>query len=259
MLIDLNEHIPAHFHDQSRVWIYQCSRLFQISEALELDKMLSDFVAGWKSHADPVKGYANLFYGRFIVLIADETNIAVSGCSTDSSVALIRKMEQRFQVQLFDRQNLAFVRLDDILHNHRSQSRPALAFKGREAFVHHPAHHSRTHASAVVAHLNQYRSFVTHPDAPDQNGAPMVKRQDGRDSEVINHGGPTVELASELPFWRKCNTCAEAWNLSPSTSKTTGAVPVAGRNCRVTFTWPQPSWPGWSPTCRQMPGGPPGA
>lgn len=114
MLIDLNEHIPAHFHDQSRVWIYQCSRLFQISEALELDKMLSDFVAGWKSHADPVKGYANLFYGRFIVLMADETNIAVSGCSTDSSVALIRQIEQRFQVQLFDRQNLAFVRNDKI-------------------------------------------------------------------------------------------------------------------------------------------------
>lgn len=114
MLIDLNEHIPAEFHDQSRVWIYQCSRVFHLSEALELEKMLQDFAAGWKSHADPVKGYANLFYGRFIVLMADETNTTVSGCSTDSSVALMRKIEQQFQVQLFDRQNLAFVRHNKI-------------------------------------------------------------------------------------------------------------------------------------------------
>jgi hypothetical protein len=114
MLIDLNEHIPADFHDQSRVWIYQCSRIFLLAEAMELEKMLQDFAAGWKSHGDPVKGYANLFYGRFIVLMADESNTAVSGCSTDSSVALMRNIEQQFQVQLFDRQNLAFVRNDKI-------------------------------------------------------------------------------------------------------------------------------------------------
>ena len=32
----------------------------------------------------------------------------VSGCSTDSSVRLIKEIEQKFQVQLFDRLNLAF-------------------------------------------------------------------------------------------------------------------------------------------------------
>jgi hypothetical protein len=72
--------------------------------------MLEDFVSDWKSHGTPVKGYANLFYGQFIVLMADETASGVSGCSTDSSVRLIKAIEDRFQVQLFDRLTLAFQR-----------------------------------------------------------------------------------------------------------------------------------------------------
>jgi len=72
--------------------------------------MLEEFVSDWKSHGTPVKGYANLFYGQFIMLMADETASGVSGCSTDSSVRLIKAIEERFQVQLFDRLTLAFQR-----------------------------------------------------------------------------------------------------------------------------------------------------
>lgn len=107
--MNFKEHIPANFDDASRVWIYQGSRLFLISEALELEEMLNAFVAGWKSHGAPVKGYANLFFGQFIVLMADETFAPVGGCSTDSSVHLIRSIEQKFNVQLLDRQSLAFI------------------------------------------------------------------------------------------------------------------------------------------------------
>ena len=103
-----SELIPADFAPDSRVWIYQSPRLFFLSEALEIEKMLEEFAAGWKSHAIPVKGYANLFYGQFIVLMADETATGVSGCSTDSSVRLIKDIEQRFGVPLFDRLMLAF-------------------------------------------------------------------------------------------------------------------------------------------------------
>ena len=103
------QQLPPDFDDASKVWIYQSSRLFLISEALEMEDMLHAFVAGWKSHGADVKGYANLFFGQFIVLMADETATGVSGCSTDSSVHLIRSIEQKFNVQLFDRHNLAFL------------------------------------------------------------------------------------------------------------------------------------------------------
>lgn len=114
MNFDFQEHIPTDFNDSSRVWIYQSSRLFLISEALEMEDMLNDFATNWKSHGAPVKGYANLFFGQFIVLMADETATGVSGCSTDSSVHLIKSIEEKFKVQLFDRQNLAFIVKDKI-------------------------------------------------------------------------------------------------------------------------------------------------
>ena len=41
--------------------------------------------------------------------MADETAMGVSGCSTDSSVRLIKNIEQDFQVELFDRLMLAFI------------------------------------------------------------------------------------------------------------------------------------------------------
>jgi len=114
MNFDIKEHIPEDFANSSRVWIYQSSRLFLMSEAFEMEDMLNAFVESWKSHGDEVKGYANLFFGQFIVLIADESATGVSGCSTDSSVRLIKEIEQKFNVQLFERQTLAFIVKDKI-------------------------------------------------------------------------------------------------------------------------------------------------
>ena len=108
------EHIPEDFNENSRVWIYQSSRLFFISEALEMEDMLNAFAANWQSHGAPVKGFANLFFRQFIVLMADETATGVSGCSTDSSVHLIKSIEEKYKVQMFDRQNLAFAVKDKI-------------------------------------------------------------------------------------------------------------------------------------------------
>jgi hypothetical protein len=102
------------FHTDSRVWVYQSSRLFALSEALEIELLLKNFAAEWKSHGVPVKGAGYLFFGQFIVLMADETATGVSGCSTDSSVRLIKNIEQSFGVNMFDRLNLAFIIKDKV-------------------------------------------------------------------------------------------------------------------------------------------------
>lgn len=106
--------IPEDFHPSSRVWLYQSNRLFTISEALEIEDMLKQFIGHWKSHGAPVKGYGNLLFGQFIVLMADETHTGVGGCSTDSSVHFIQKIEAAFKVDMFNRQNLAFLVKDKI-------------------------------------------------------------------------------------------------------------------------------------------------
>lgn len=106
--------LPAGFAASSKVWIYQASRLFSISEALKIEGYLEDFIKTWKSHGAPVKGFATLFFGRFIILMADESATTVGGCSTDSSVHVIKKIEQETGVIMFDRQTLAFVIKDKI-------------------------------------------------------------------------------------------------------------------------------------------------
>jgi hypothetical protein len=100
--------IPEDFSNTSRVWVYQCNRVFSLSEALTIEKILEDFTADWKSHGTPVKGFGTLFFGQFIVLMADEAVTGVSGCSTDSSVRLIKALEEEYKVSMFDRMNLAF-------------------------------------------------------------------------------------------------------------------------------------------------------
>ena len=115
--------LDNNFHDASRVWVYQSSRLFSLSEALNIEEKLAAFTANWLSHGTPVKGEGHLFFGQFIVLIADETATGVSGCSTDSSVRLIKEIEQEFKVNLFDRITLAFI-IKDKSDSYRIQLLP---------------------------------------------------------------------------------------------------------------------------------------
>lgn len=114
MNLDYKYLLDGSFHPDSKVWVYQSSRLFSLGEAFEVEEMLKQFTAQWKSHGTPVKGEAHLFFGQFIILLADETATGVSGCSTDSSVRLIKDIEQRFGVNMFDRTTLAFVVKDKV-------------------------------------------------------------------------------------------------------------------------------------------------
>lgn len=109
MNLDYKHLLPSDFATDSRVWVYQSSRLFSLGEALQIEDLLNHFVENWKSHGTPVKGFGTLFFGQFIILMADERATGVSGCSTDSSVRLIKEIEQLYKVSMFDRQNLAFV------------------------------------------------------------------------------------------------------------------------------------------------------
>jgi hypothetical protein len=106
--------LQGNFPGISKVWVYQASRIFSISEALDIEEMLKTFTEQWKSHGTPVKGAAHLFFGQFIILMADETASGVSGCSTDSSVRLIKEIEQNFGVDMFDRTSLAFIVKDKV-------------------------------------------------------------------------------------------------------------------------------------------------
>jgi len=108
MNLDFEHLLPEHFAPESRAWVYQSSRLLSISEALLVEDALGQFCSNWSSHGSPVKAHGNLFFGQFIVLLADETAAGVSGCSTDSSVHFIKGLGEQLAIDFFNRTTLAF-------------------------------------------------------------------------------------------------------------------------------------------------------
>ncbi len=96
------------FSPQSRVWVYQSDRKFTSTEEIELLDKLSEFTNQWKAHGNELQAKAEIRYGFFIILTVDETKANVTGCSIDSSVRIIKEIEQLFNVDLFNRFNMAY-------------------------------------------------------------------------------------------------------------------------------------------------------
>ncbi|SDG38381.1 hypothetical protein SAMN05421827_10623 [Pedobacter terrae] len=96
------------FSPQSRVWIYQSDRKFTSTEETEILNKLAAFTNQWTAHGNELLAKAEIRYGFFIVLTVDESQAGVTGCSIDSSVRLIKEIEQEYHVDLFNRFNIAY-------------------------------------------------------------------------------------------------------------------------------------------------------
>ena len=106
---ELKNLIPHDFADNARVWIYQSSRAFIEKEEREINEQLYQFYVQWQSHGTPVRGWAKLLFKQFIVILADENEFTVGGCSTDSSVRVVKSIERQYDVNFFDRMMLTFL------------------------------------------------------------------------------------------------------------------------------------------------------
>ncbi len=129
MTLQYHHLLPSDFHPDSRVWIYQSDSTFTEQQQIEIDDLLNQFTDSWTSHGAKVKGFGKLFFNQFIILIADETASGVSGCSTDSSVRLIKEIENRYNADLFNRQNLAFFNGENIIQISLSKLNEAVSNK----------------------------------------------------------------------------------------------------------------------------------
>lgn len=92
----------------SRVWIYQSSRELSKTEVEEILNYGNQFIKNWAAHGQELHAAFDVKYNRFIVLFADESEIKASGCSIDSSVHFIKKIQEAYGLDLFDRLNIAF-------------------------------------------------------------------------------------------------------------------------------------------------------
>ncbi len=94
--------------DSAKVWVYQSSREFTAEEVVVVNDALKGFVDSWQAHGAELTADFELVENRFIVLFVDESRSAASGCSVDSSVALIRDIERKYDLNLTDKGQVAF-------------------------------------------------------------------------------------------------------------------------------------------------------
>jgi len=96
------------FSPQSRVWVYQSNRAFNNEEVKEIQQKLDDFTVQWTAHGHQLNAKAEVLYNFFIVFFVDEASAGVTGCSIDSSVRIIKELEQTYNIDLFNRFNIAY-------------------------------------------------------------------------------------------------------------------------------------------------------
>lgn len=103
------------FSPQSKVWIYQSNRAFTNLEVAAIQQKVSDFAAQWKAHGHQLKAMAEVLYNYFIVFTVDETASGATGCSIDASVRVVKEIEQEYNVDLFNRFNMAYINDDKVV------------------------------------------------------------------------------------------------------------------------------------------------
>lgn len=112
--------IPNNFPPSAKIWIFQSISPFQEDLKHNIFQKIQEFLAHWTTHGNFVNGWGNLFLDRFILILADESSITVSGCSRDSLMHFIQELEIRFQFSLLDHQILSFWIENKVLSLHKT-------------------------------------------------------------------------------------------------------------------------------------------
>lgn len=109
MFVDYNT-LP----DSARVWVYQSDRKFKQEELPIIQKEAEEFITNWTRHGDQLKGSYTVIHNQFLVLAIDESFANASGCSIDSSVRFVKKIESQLSVDLMNKLNISFKDGDNI-------------------------------------------------------------------------------------------------------------------------------------------------
>jgi hypothetical protein len=93
--------------DSARIWIYQSNRALSHDESIQLEMAAQQFVSGWNAHGQKLTAGFEFLHSHFLVLAVDESVHAASGCSIDTSVALVRHFNDSFKIDFLDRTKVA--------------------------------------------------------------------------------------------------------------------------------------------------------
>lgn len=107
--------------ENSRVWIYQANRILTQEEEIAILQMLNNFTAEWLAHGHALAAIGEVLHHQFIILSVDEQVAGATGCSIDKSVNLMKEIEQKFKLNLFDRFRIAFRQDQEVINCSREE------------------------------------------------------------------------------------------------------------------------------------------
>ena len=102
--------------ENSRIWIYQSNRSLTQQEKESISILIEDFLNNWKSHGVSLNSGFEIKYNRFIVIAQDQNIQSATGCSIDSMVHFIQKLEKKYNISLLDKLNVSYKQGDYIAY-----------------------------------------------------------------------------------------------------------------------------------------------
>jgi hypothetical protein len=87
----------------SRIWIYQAPEILKKVHLDYINTFLANSIESWDSHGAPIKGSFKIFYDRILIIAADQSYNAPSGCSIDASGRWLKEINNAIGIDFFDR------------------------------------------------------------------------------------------------------------------------------------------------------------
>ncbi len=111
---------------ESRIWVYNSERKFTQNELGFIHTKLKNFCEAWNTHGNYMPTSYDIRFEQVIILAVDESQLGASGCSIDSSVRLLKQIEQELGIDLVNQGKVSYFQKDDKL-----QVSPLLGIKSK--------------------------------------------------------------------------------------------------------------------------------
>jgi hypothetical protein len=93
------ENIPV----TAKIWLYQSNVILDTKQLDFINHQLKNFIENWTAHQQSLTASFQIIQNKIILLAVDENFHQASGCSIDSSVKVIKMIEQALNISLFNR------------------------------------------------------------------------------------------------------------------------------------------------------------
>jgi hypothetical protein len=97
------------FTNQSKLWIYQANRFLTDDECALIKQLSDDFIKSWAAHGAKLYASIEVEHKIFLLIAVDEDIAIASGCSIDKSVHFVKAIENKLNIQFFDRMQIAYI------------------------------------------------------------------------------------------------------------------------------------------------------